>query len=105
MQRLFTAANLQEAYLLLHELAQAGISARVLNEHAYGALGELPFTHVYPEIWIDDDAALARGREILDQFRSRPVVDGTRNCRTCGESNPASFETCWHCGHELDATR
>jgi len=101
VQRLCTAANLQEAYLLLHQLAQAGIAARVLNEHAHGALGELPFTHAYPEIWIDDDAALAGGRAVLQAYRARPEVRGTHRCRACGESNPASFDICWRCGTEI----
>lgn len=63
MLRLGTAANLPEAHLLLHRLAQAGIEARVLNEHAQGGLGEIPFTHAYPEIWIMEAADAARAAD------------------------------------------
>ena len=39
MRRLCSAANLPEAYLLKQLLEQAGIEARVFNEHAQGGLG------------------------------------------------------------------
>jgi hypothetical protein len=105
VQRLYTAANLQEAYLLLHQLEQAGVAARVLNEHAYGAMGELPFTQAYPEVWIDRDGELVRAEKVLEAFRSRPPVHESVTCRFCGEHNPVSFELCWHCGATLETSR
>lgn len=99
MQKLYSAGSLQEAYLLLHRLQEAGIDARVLNEHAQGGLGELPFTHVYPEIWLLQRADGARARAILDEFtRHTGVASVARRCRACGEESPGSFEICWRCG-------
>ena len=77
MFRLCTAANLPEAHLLLHRLAQAGIEARVLNEHAQGGLGEIPFTHAYPEIWIMEPADEER-RDRSWSNSSRPPPRRTR---------------------------
>src|SRR4030067_2712929 len=73
MRRLCTAANLPEAHLLLHRLVHAGIEARVFNEHAQGGLGEIPFTHAYPEIWIMEPAQEARAREILPELERGPA--------------------------------
>ncbi|OGI50024.1 MAG: hypothetical protein A3E57_05580 [Candidatus Muproteobacteria bacterium RIFCSPHIGHO2_12_FULL_60_33] len=102
MLRLCTAANLPEAHLLLHQLVHAGIEARVFNEHAQGGLGELPFTHTYPEIWIMEPAQEARAREILAEFERAPVSSFPKRCASCGETNPPAFEICWHCGKPLD---
>ncbi len=101
MLRLCTAANLPEAHLLLHQLMHAGIEARVLNEHAQGGLGELPFTHAYPEIWIMEPAQEARAREILAEFERAPVLSTSLRCTGCNEINPPGFEICWQCGKPL----
>ena len=44
MRRVYTAAPLPEAHLMLQQLESAGINARVFNENAQGATGELPVT-------------------------------------------------------------
>lgn len=102
MFRLGTAANLPAAHLLLHRLAAAGIEARVLNEHAQGGMGEIPFTQVYPEIWIMQQRDSARAREIIAAFERTPLSQDTIRCQVCAETNPSEFEICWHCGKPLD---
>jgi hypothetical protein len=101
MFRLCTAANLPEAHLLLHRLAEAGIEARVLNEHAQGGLGEIPFTHAYPEIWIMEAADEERARRVVVEFEQAPASPDTAQCTACGEMNPPAFEICWRCGNIL----
>ncbi len=102
MLKLYSAADLQEAYLILHQLNLAGIDARILNEHAQGALGEIPFTHAYPEVWLVDDADESRARKILADYESRGSMSATRECIACGESSPEGFEVCWHCGAPIE---
>jgi hypothetical protein len=80
MLRLCTAANLPEAHLLLHRLTHAGIEARVLNEHAQGGLGEIPFTHAYPEIWIMEPEQEVRAREILAEFERPSASSASMRC-------------------------
>jgi hypothetical protein len=101
MQRLYTAANLPEAYLLVQLLARAGIEARVFNEHAQGGLGEIPFLHTYPEVWLMEPAEEERARRLLAAYESADPGPGTRRCPGCGEENPQTFELCWHCGAPL----
>lgn len=102
MKRLYSAASLAEAYLLRDMLSDAGIRARVLNEHAQGGLGEIPFTHTYPEIWIERDHEMERAQKLVGEFEARHESEVYVDCPRCGEQNPENFETCWHCGVPLD---
>ncbi len=102
MQRIYRAANLPEAYLLLHRLQDAGIDARVLNEHAQGGLGEIPFTHAYPEVWLVEPGDAERARSIVVGFERRESSAAPVVCRDCGEENPGGFEICWRCGAVLE---
>ena len=97
MKKLYAAANLQEAQLILDLLAEHSIDAQILNTFAQGGLGELPFTHTYPEIWIDDEADMKRAHSIVHNYEARPDVTGVVTCPACGEKNPENFETCWSC--------
>jgi len=98
MIRLYCAANLQDAHIVLGLLRGMGIDAHVLNGHAQGGLGEIPFTHTYPEIWLADGRDVERARQIVAGFERTPSgVPGYR-CAGCGEEIPASFEWCWNCG-------
>ncbi|MBI5612575.1 MAG: DUF2007 domain-containing protein [Gammaproteobacteria bacterium] len=98
MHKLYVAANVPEAYIVLNMLARAGIEARVLNEHAAGGMGELPFTHTYPEVWIDEDADRKLAARILADYQQRPPATGSVRCRQCNAENPGDFEICWQCG-------
>lgn len=102
MFKLHAAGNLPEAYILLHLLEQAGIETRVLNEHAQGGLGDIPFTHAYPEVWVMQSADETRAREVLATYeKNRRTPTQNVACRACHELNPGSFDTCWHCGAQL----
>jgi hypothetical protein len=98
MIRVYEAANLQDAHILLGLLTQARIGARIFNEHAQGGLGDIPFGETYPSVWIEDERDLKRAREIVADYQGRASVSGTRTCAVCGETSPANFETCWNCG-------
>jgi Putative prokaryotic signal transducing protein len=102
MQRLYRAANLPDAYLLLHRLQHAGIEARVLNEHAQGGVGEIPFTHAYPEVWLVEPADAEQARSVVADFERRAPPGTTVTCRSCNEENPGGFEICWRCGAVIE---
>jgi hypothetical protein len=102
MKRVLVTANLIDAQLAADTLRSLGIPARILNQHAAGALGELPFMQAQPEVWIDDDAQDARAREVLALCLAQSP-DAERRCPRCGENNPGHFLSCWHCGGALAA--
>lgn len=98
MIKAYTAANLQDAHILLGLLESAGIEARILNASAQGGLGEIPFTSTYPELWLVHARDATRARALIEEFE-RPQNGGApRRCPSCGEENPAGFELCWKCG-------
>lgn len=100
MRRVHIAPTLLDAQLISDTLSSLGIPNRILNVHASGALGDLPFLQAQPEIWIDDDAQVARAHEALQHLRSASAGDGA-SCPRCGETNPGNFLSCWNCGGAL----
>lgn len=80
-------------------LAAEGIDSRVFNENAQSVVGEIPFTHAYPEIWLLHRQDERKARAVLAKAE-RPVA-GECFCRTCGEPNPSNFEVCWYCAREI----
>lgn len=102
MHRLYRAADLPEAHLILGMLAAAGIEARLGNQHARGGMGEIPFTETYPEIWVTEHTDLARARGIVQAYEHPAGPAKVRRCRACGEDNPGGFEICWQCATALE---
>ena len=102
MRKVTMAENLPAAYLLMQALQQHGIACEVFNQHAMGAAGELPLTEVYPEVWVLEDQDYELARKTIKEFEAlhqqqRPQ----QQCSACQEWNPAGFEICWQCQHEL----
>lgn len=85
---------------MLHLLDHAGVDARVFNENAQGGLGEIPFTHAYPEVWLTDEADLERAQAVITKYE-RSSSEGNVPCGECREENPANFQVCWNCGEPL----
>lgn len=101
MIKIYSAGNLQEAYLLQGLLNEAGIDTRILNEYAQGGVGEIPFTHAYPEIWLLHESDTSRAKQIIQHFETQQQSIEEYICSRCLESNPVTFETCWRCGNPL----
>jgi len=101
MQKIYSAGNLQEAYLIQGMLNAAGIETRIHNEYAQGGIGEIPFTHAYPEIWLVNETDIYRANQIIKKFETRQQSIADLVCARCHEPNPATFETCWCCGSSL----
>lgn len=101
MLRLYTAANLPEAHLLRQWLAHAGIEAHVFNENAQSGMGEIPFTHAWPEVWIASAHDEGRARDVVRSFERPAAPRPDVFCPGCRERNPGNFEMCWNCGAAL----
>lgn len=101
MFKIYSAGNIQEAYLVQGLLNEAGIDTQILNEYAQGGVGELPFTHTYPEIWLTNESDIAKAKNIIRQFETGQQTITDIICPECNEPNPDTFETCWRCGAHL----
>ncbi|MEO1856740.1 MAG: DUF2007 domain-containing protein [Rubritalea sp.] len=62
-------------------LEDEGIQTLVKNEYASLATGEIPFTQVYPELWVTDEA---------DYERSVDLIRSVRDSQIDGEEEKAS---------------
>jgi hypothetical protein len=100
VKRVHTAASLIDAQLAADLLASLGIPNHIFNVNAVGAMGEVPFMHAQPEIWVEDDTQASRAREIL-AGEAGAAHQEERDCPHCNEPNPGHFLTCWHCGSAL----
>ena len=103
MKKIYSAADLPQAYLVSHLLDRAGIAHHVFNANLQGGVGEIPFTHTWPEIWIVDEADAERATGIVRAYEQGPAPGELSRCPACGEENPAGFEICWRCGTALQA--
>ena len=101
LQRIYTAGSLAEAYLVQQLLESESISAIVFNENAQGAVGELPSTEVWPEIWIEDGSCGSVAHSIIQRYETNNASDTVILCGGCGEQNPGNFELCWRCGNSV----
>lgn len=91
-----------EAQIMFDLLGHAGIKAKIFNENAQGGLGEIPFTHAYPEVWVMNDSDIERGRTVVSSYENAPIETGVSVCGSCGEENPRNFQLCWNCGAGLE---
>lgn len=101
MLKIYSAGNITDAYLLQSLLAEAGIETQILNEYAQGGVGELSFTHAYPELWLINIADKKQAQHIIEKFEQGDHPVGSVQCPNCGENNPDSFEICWRCQTDL----
>ncbi len=103
MIRVYIAENLADAHLISNLIRRSGIEVHVFNEFAHGAVGELPFTHTWPEVWIENDRDEQQAVKIIAERTARQQLIGELDCPDCGQQNPANFEICWNCSTDLGA--
>ncbi len=101
MKRIYSAANLSDAHLLRDILERVGITTHLFNQYAMAALGELPMSSAYPQIWLAQPQQEQHARALIAEFERRPISTAPKLCLPCGEANPAEFDICWQCGQTL----
>ena len=102
MKKVYSASNLMEAQIVLDLLEHAYIPAQLFNQHAQGGVGDIPFTHAYPEVWVVRDEDYERGKHIVQTYEKTPAATSIIYCPACNEENPANFQLCWKCGSGLE---
>lgn len=98
MIKVYTAAHIIDAQMVLDELQAGGLQAHISGSYLSGAVGELP-PDALISVWIGEPRHAGRARQIIDEFEASRQVDGPqRTCRHCGERMPPQFGRCWQCG-------
>jgi len=80
-------------------LAEAGLECFVKNSNASSVMGEVPYTEVWPELWLINESEEARAREVLAEYErslDQPIEAWT--CPQCQTAVEAGFGECWNCG-------
>lgn len=88
------------AALLKERLEQEGVAVLLRNQQLFSALGEIPFTECFPELWVVDAETWPRARRLLDQWLSDSPRSGSWTCPECGETVELPLTVCWRCGRE-----
>lgn len=84
-------------------LAAEGVACLLRNEQLFSALGEIPFTECFPELWVIDAEVYPRAKLLLEGWlNSPPDNSGNWRCRSCGEESGGQFTVCWQCGKPRD---
>ncbi len=105
MKKLHTLSHQDwsQAGLLKEILAVEGIACLIRNEQLSAAIGELPFTECFPELWVIDDEVFPRAKLLLAawlKIPERPLQGWV--CPNCGEELEGNFGACWSCGQERE---
>lgn len=101
MKRVYTAPNSLMVDHLKLVLDSAGIDSVVEHRFLSGAVGEVPPTEAWPELWVLDDAQEAPARALVAAAAAAPEHARQRTCLACGEHFTEPFDTCWKCGARL----
>ena len=83
---------------LTRTLESRGIRCLLRNQYLQGAIGELPPTECWPEVWVLDDGDLPLASEIVGGLLAPEKSMEAWQCPGCGELLEAQFEQCWSCG-------
>ena len=100
MKQVFVSQHLFEVEMRKERLEQAGIQCLIKNQRSSGLAGEIPFTEVFPELWVIQDEDAYRAGQVLDEeLITQPSNPGAWVCTGCGEHHEIQFSECWKCGH------
>lgn len=80
-------------------LESEGIATMIKNLGASVGIGEIPFTEVFPELWVVNDEDYNRAMTALESYQP-PEIENTTDwtCPACGEFVEKQFGECWNCG-------
>ena len=99
MKLVYTHPNIALVVQAHALIEQAGIECVLRNEYAVGAIGELAPISAWPEVWVVRDRDFEKAVAIVEETQKSPLASDW-TCAQCTNPNPATFDTCWHCGGE-----
>jgi hypothetical protein len=101
--RTFGFGQRAEAGLLKGLLEREGIACLVRNEQLFSALGEIPFTECFPELWVIDDETYPRASLLVENWlKGQDDSSEGWTCGGCGERLEGQFGACWQCGQSRE---
>ena len=95
--KVFTADNIVEVGLMRSLLEQHDILAELRNHHTSSLMGEVPYTSIWPELWVDQ-AHFEQAKKLISELKMQDAEGPDWSCNSCNQLSPANFELCWQCG-------
>jgi hypothetical protein len=75
-----------------------GIATSLRNVDLASALGQIPFTECFPELWVVEDSQAPRALELLRAFLQPPAaLDEGWTCPRCHAQIDGGLMVCWNC--------
>ena len=100
MKKVFVSQSLIEVEMRKERLEQAGIRCMIKNQRSSSLAGEIPFTEVFPKLWVQDED-YDRARRLLEEgLVLLPSNQDMWTCSGCGKCHESQFGTCWKCRQE-----
>lgn len=84
-------------------LEAEGIPCQIRNEHLNQIYGEMPFTEVWPELWVLRDIDYDRAKQLIDAAIIDESPRSPWHCAKCGEENEGQFAACLSCDAEHES--
>ena len=83
-------------------LESNGIPTYIKNYYSSGALGEIPFVEICPQLFVLEEKHADKARELLQV--DLPVENQASDwvCPECGIDIEGQFQSCWKCGMNRD---
>jgi len=105
VRKVFISQNLMEVESRKELLDKFEIPNMIRNQQASTLAGAVPFTEVFPELWVlrDEDYEQAIAL-IADKPQGSEEARPDWVCVGCGEQHLAEFSECWKCGRKQDST-
>lgn len=98
MRKVYSCSSLIELSPFKFSLEAEGIKYLIKNEFSQGAVGELPPTESWPQIWVINDQDFDKAEQLCIEVESKQQESTSEwFCRNCDEINASSFEYCWQC--------
>src|SRR3990167_912568 len=99
MKKIYSSPDRLLVNHLRNLLESYSIPCEVKNEVLGGAMGELPPTECWPELWIIETAQAPAAEQIIKTALSPgESAISAWNCPQCGENIGGQFTQCWRCG-------
>lgn len=102
MKKVTTAESLITISHYRNLLESEGIPAEVRNQYLGSIVGEMPFQHAWPELWVKNDLDYDRALQLIGTSLSAESPSAPWKCRHCGTDNEGQFAACWNCGKPGD---
>jgi hypothetical protein len=106
MRKVYGSQLLPMVGHLRNVLEAHGIECLLKNEFTTGAIGELPPTECWPELWVMDDMRFDEAAAIVSAASLENLAESGSHwtCDHCGEQLEGQFTDCWNCGHSRIVT-